>query len=104
MFPLLKKGTIIGEIGMDSVWCDVDLKIQKEVFEKQLQLAQALNKPVILHTKGQEKTILELIVNTQIHMLYIGMDVWIMSKNMMKVVSYFTIGPSIRKRRGSNCI
>lgn len=40
---------------MDSVWCDVDLKIQKEVFEKQLQLAQALNKPVILHTKGQEK-------------------------------------------------
>lgn len=40
---------------MDSVWCDVDLKIQKEVFEKQLQFAQALNKPVILHTKGQEK-------------------------------------------------
>lgn len=55
MFPLLKNAPIIGEIGMDSVWCDVDLKIQKEVFEKQLQLAQALNKPVILHTKGQEK-------------------------------------------------
>ena len=61
MFPLLKNAPIIGEIGMDSVWCDVDLKIQKEVFEKQLQLAQALNKPVILHTKGQEKAILELI-------------------------------------------
>ena len=40
---------------MDSVWCDVDLKIQKEVFEKQLQLAQALNKPVILHTKVRKK-------------------------------------------------
>lgn len=34
MLPLLKKAPIIGEIGMDSVWCDVDLKIQKEVFEK----------------------------------------------------------------------
>ena len=85
MLPLLKKAPIIGEIGMDSVWCDLDLNIQKEVFEKQLQLAYALNKPVILHTKGQEKTILEFVfVNIQIHMLYIGMDVWIMSKNMMK--------------------
>ena len=36
-FPLLKNAPIIGEIGMDSVWCDVDLKIQKEVFEKQLR-------------------------------------------------------------------
>ena len=32
MLPLLKKATIIGEIGMDSVWCDLDLNIQKEVF------------------------------------------------------------------------
>ncbi len=43
MLPLLKKAPIIGEIGMDSVWCDLDLNIQKEVFEKQrLQLAHAL--------------------------------------------------------------
>ena len=57
MLPLLKQASIIGEIGMDSVWCDVDLEIQKEVFEKQLQLAKEWDKPVILHTKGQEKTI-----------------------------------------------
>ena len=61
MLPLLKQASIIGEIGMDSVWCDVDLEIQKEVFEKQLQLAKEWDKPVILHTKGQEKTILDLI-------------------------------------------
>ena len=97
MFPLLKKAPIIGEIGMDSVWCDVDLKIQKEVFEKQLQLAQALNKPVILHTKGQEKMILELIrkyPNTYIVHWYGCMDY---VKEYDEVVSYFTIGPSIGK-------
>ena len=97
MLPLLKKAPIIGEIGMDSVWCDVDLKIQKEVFEKQLQLAQALNKPVILHTKGQEKTILELIrkyPNTYVVHWYGCMDY---VKEYDEVVSYFTIGPSIGK-------
>lgn len=97
MLPLLKKAPIIGEIGMDSVWCDVDLKIQKEVFEKQLQLAQALNKPVILHTKGQEKTILELIrkySNTYVVHWYGCMDY---VKEYDEVVSYFTIGPSIGK-------
>lgn len=97
MFPLLKNAPIIGEIGMDSVWCDVDLKIQKEVFEKQLQFAQALNKPVILHTKGQEKTILELIrkyPNTYVEHWYGCMDY---VKEYDEVVSYFTIGPSIGK-------
>ena len=97
MLPLLKKTLIIGEIGMDSVWCDVDLKIQKEVFEKQLQLAQTLNKPVILHTKGQEKAILELIrkyPNTYVVHWYGCMDY---VKEYDEVVSYFTIGPSIGK-------
>ena len=97
MLPLLKKAPIIGEIGMDSVWCDLDLNIQKEVFEKQLQLAHALNKPVILHTKGQEKTILELIrkyPNTYVVHWYGCMDY---VKEYDEVVSYFTIGPSIGK-------
>ena len=97
MLPLLKKTLIIGEIGMDSVWCDVDLEIQKEVFEKQLQLAQALNKPVILHTKGQEKAILELIrkyPNIYVVHWYGCMD-YVLEYD--EVVSYFTIGPSIGK-------
>lgn len=46
---------VIGEIGMDNVWCQVPVDIQKAIFIQQLQLAQELNKPVILHTKGMEK-------------------------------------------------
>ena len=97
MLPLLKQAPIIGEIGMDSIWCDVDLHIQKEVFEKQLQFAKEWNKPVILHTKGQEKTILDLIrkyPNTYIVHWYGCMDY---VNEYDEVVSYFTIGPSIGK-------
>lgn len=55
MEPWLLKAPVIGEIGMDSVWCDVPLSKQEKVFCAQLELASALKKPVVLHTKGQEK-------------------------------------------------
>ena len=51
----------IGEIGMDSVWCDVPLDIQQKRLKEQLQIAADLKKPVLLHTKGQEKRIAEVL-------------------------------------------
>ncbi len=56
--PYYARGAAVGEIGMDSVWCEVPLKRQEEVFCRQLELAEQLQKPVILHTKGCEKRIL----------------------------------------------
>lgn len=61
MQPFLERSTVIGEIGMDSVWCEAPLKLQQEVFEYQLSFAGEHHRPVILHTKGQEKTIADLI-------------------------------------------
>ena len=58
---LFRECDFIGEIGMDSVWCQVPLKLQQRVLEGQLQAAADLGKPVILHTKGQEKRIGEII-------------------------------------------
>ncbi len=51
----------VGEIGMDSFWCNVPIPIQKKSFEQQLQIASDLKKPVILHTKGQESLIADMI-------------------------------------------
>ena len=53
--------SILGEIGLDSVWCEVPLKLQEKQFQNQLQIAADLKKPVLLHTKGQEKRIGEMI-------------------------------------------
>ncbi len=57
----MEKCPVIGEIGMDSVWCQVPLAVQEEVFLRQLDLAMEQKKPVILHTKGQEKAIAAMI-------------------------------------------
>ena len=61
----MKSADFIGEIGMDSVWCSVDLDVQQRQFEMQLQMAADLNKSVILHTKGQEERIADIIRNYQ---------------------------------------
>ena len=52
---------MVGEIGMDSVWCQVPLPIQERVFREQLAMACSLKKPVVLHTKGQEKAIASIL-------------------------------------------
>ena len=61
MEPILREVPVIGEIGLDSEWCAVDMDVQRDVFRRQLQLAMELKKPVILHTKGMEREILETI-------------------------------------------
>lgn len=52
---------MIGEIGMDSVWCEIPLAVQRKKLEIQLQIAVEMQKPVVLHTKGQEKEIAEML-------------------------------------------
>lgn len=61
MLPYLQNASIIGEIGMDNVWCHTDENLQEDYFVKQLKYAMQYHKPVVLHTKGKEKRILELI-------------------------------------------
>ena len=39
MLPMLKETKIIGEIGLDSVWCKTDEALQYSVFEQQLTFA-----------------------------------------------------------------
>ena len=61
MEPYIRRCPVVGEIGMDSVWCQVPLPIQERVFREQLAMACSLKKPVVLHTKGQEKAIASIL-------------------------------------------
>jgi len=56
-----KNCPMIGEIGMDNLWCDVPLNLQQKVLEKQLRTAVEMKKPVVLHTKGCEARIAQII-------------------------------------------
>lgn len=45
------KVVAIGEIGLDYHWMTEPKEIQQERFKKQLELAERLNKPVVIHTR-----------------------------------------------------
>lgn len=95
MYPYIEQAQIIGEIGMDSVWCEQDREKQFEVFNKQIAYASARNKPVILHTKGEEKAIAELIKqypNTYLVHWYSCMEYLELYKEMG---CYFSVGPDV---------
>lgn len=61
MLPWLEAAAVIGEIGLDNVWCTTDLALQRQLFERQLAFACARQRPVVLHTKGQEGEVLAMI-------------------------------------------
>ena len=95
MEPVLKETKVIGEIGLDNVWCTVDMEIQRKIFLRQLKLAMDLQKPVILHTKGMEKEVLEIIRKFPNRYLVH----WYSCENYLEEYSklgcWFTIGPAI---------
>ena len=86
---------VIGEIGMDCVWTQRSLEEQRTLFIKQLQIAQQLFKPVILHTKGCEAEIADYIShypNTYLIHWYSSMnDI----EKFINLDCYFSIGPSV---------
>lgn len=95
MLPFLSRGRMVGEIGMDSEWCKVPLSIQKEVFERQLEFAVKNKKPVVLHTKGQEKEIAQIIGDyPNTYLVH-----WYSAENYLEDYilkdCYFSIGPDV---------
>lgn len=56
------KCVAVGEIGLDYYWDDVEHSWQQEWFERQLQLAKELKKPVVIHSREAAKDTLDLCV------------------------------------------
>lgn len=59
------KPTAIGEIGLDFHF-DYDKKIQSRIFESQLQLAQTLDLPVVIHSRDAERECLEKLIEFKV--------------------------------------
>ncbi len=95
--PYAEYCVAIGEIGMDSVWCQVALSRQKQVFRTQLAWAEELKKPVILHSKGCEALILpELATFSQPILVH-----WYSAPTLLEAYvekgCYFTVGPDLEQ-------
>lgn len=95
MMPYLKSASCIGEIGMDSVWCDVDLGLQRKVFIAQMDVAEEKGCPVILHTKGQEKEVATIMDNYTMPILVHWYSCEDYLDFYMAKDCYFTVGPDV---------
>lgn len=96
MLPHMARAALVGEIGLDSVWCDTPMAAQRRAFAAQLDWAAAHGKGVVLHTKGMES---EIARQTQgfphpviVHWYSGGMDAL---ERFLTQNCYFTIGPDV---------
>ena len=56
-----KKIVAIGEIGLDYYWDKTFAELQKEVFAKQIQLANKLNLPIVVHDREAHKDCYDIL-------------------------------------------
>lgn len=92
-----KQADAVGEIGMDSVWCDVDITLQKNVFIAQLKMADTLGKPIVLHTKGQESEIAQIMKDYSVRKLLHWYSCKDHVEQYLEQDCYFTIGPNYKR-------
>lgn len=95
MVPVLTEAAVMGEIGLDSAWCSVDMEVQRLMFRRQLELASVLRTPVVLHTKGMEREILDTIrqyPNRYLVHWYACGD-WL--REYIDYGCWFTVGPDV---------
>lgn len=95
MLPVLETVDIIGEIGLDNVWCQTDAALQSILFEKQLAYAQKYKKPVILHVKGMEKEALDMLCRYENHYLVHWYSCMSYIQEYIDAGCWFTVGPSL---------
>ena len=93
MEPYIRRCPVVGEIGMDSVWCQVPLPIQERVFREQLAMACSLKKPVVLHTKGQEKAIASILKEYPNRYLVHWYSCEEYLEEYLALDCYFSVGP-----------
>ena len=56
-----KKLVAIGEIGLDYYWNKENKELQKEAFEKQIDLANELELPIVIHSRDASVDTIEMI-------------------------------------------
>lgn len=96
MLPDMESVSLVGEIGLDSVWCTTPMDAQRRAFWAQLDWAAAHNRGVVLHTKGMEPEIARMIRGfphpVVVHWYSGDMDAL---EDFLAQNCYFTIGPDI---------
>lgn len=62
-----KKVVAIGEIGLDYYWSKENKELQKEIFIKQIQIANKLNLPIVIHTRDAFIDTIEILKQNNVN-------------------------------------
>ncbi|MBQ7432248.1 MAG: TatD family hydrolase [Lachnospiraceae bacterium] len=83
------KVVAVGEIGLDYYWKEPEKELQKEWFIKQLELAEEVKKPVIIHSRDAAADTLELM---QQYGRYLGGIIHCYSYSVEMAKNYLDMG------------
>lgn len=96
MLPFMEHAALVGEIGLDSVWCTTPMGAQRRAFAAQLEWAAANGKGIVLHTKGMEREIARMTEGfphpVVVHWYSGNRDAL---EAFLSQGCYFTIGPDV---------
>lgn len=56
-----EKAVAVGEIGLDYYWDETDRNVQKYWFERQIELARELKKPLVIHSRDAAKDTMDMM-------------------------------------------
>ena len=94
------KCVAIGEIGLDYHYDNIDIDLQKSVFISQLQLANELNLPVIIHTRDACGDTVEILENNASllkngFLMHCYSESKEVAKRLLPLGAYFAFGGAI---------
>ncbi len=94
-----KNPLVIGEVGMDRAMVTDKDKEQAELFQKMIDLAEELNKPLIIHSRKAEAQIVDILESSSIKKVI--MHCFMGKKKLVKRISdngwMFSVPPNITR-------
>jgi len=89
------KVVAIGECGLDLKSQKSNLKSQKELFIKQIELALEINKPLMIHCRDAHDDLLEIVASFKIQNSRLRGNIHFFSGTLEQARKYFDLGFSI---------
>lgn len=92
----------IGEIGLDDHHFKGTLEVQEKLFRKQLELAEKIKKPVIIHSRDAESKVIEILKDYKLKVVMhsFGSSDKKLIKRAVDYGYYFSIPVSVVRNKG----
>lgn len=85
-----KKAVAVGEIGLDYYWDSTERSIQKYWFERQIELARELQKPLVIHSRDAAQDTMDMM--KALHTEEIGGVIHCFSNSVEMAKEYIKMG------------